>query len=75
MPQLQNGTPILTTRDLAQIDAALAAINQLVHEADMAEKAGMDVSTYRARIQDLYTQAMLVKGTYFPTAGPHESAR
>jgi hypothetical protein len=60
--------PVLTARDLAQLDSALATLNQLVLETDQAEQAGRDVSVYRARIQDLYTQAMQVKSTYFPQA-------
>lgn len=63
----QLGSP-LSTRDLSELNKSLYLLNQLVPLLDQAEQAGIDVSNIRSRRDELYTQASLLKQTYFPSS-------
>lgn len=58
----------LTSKDHADINAALARINQALHDADFLESIGRDVSEQKARL-DLLTQELeAYKKRYFTPA-------
>jgi hypothetical protein len=61
------GSP-LSQADLKLLNQALYKLSEAVHAMDKAEAAGIDVSDQRLMQQDLLTQLVAIKQTYFPGA-------
>lgn len=63
------GGPLNNT-DRANIDKALATLNVLPAEMDKAERAGVDVTEYRERANQLYDRLIAIRQEYFGTPPP-----
>jgi hypothetical protein len=61
------GSP-LSQADLKLLNQALYKLSEAVQAMDKAEAAGIDVSDQRLMQQDLLTQLVAIKQTYFPGA-------
>lgn len=56
----------LTGADLARINAALAQAQVGLKQAELAQRAGLDVSGQTAQLQQTISQLTAIKQVYFP---------
>jgi hypothetical protein len=56
----------LTDTHLVQINNALQTLQLAQNQVDLAKRAGIDVSSHQATIDDNRTKLLAIKNTYFP---------
>jgi len=59
--------PILSKRQLADINRGLAAVSKALEQCDAAEGCGVDCTQRRVELEDIRQQLNQFKLTYFPS--------
>ena len=67
-PTIDGLNPILSKRQLQDINRGLAAVDKAVQQCDAAEGCGVNCDDRRAALEDIRQQLNTFKATYFPEA-------